>query len=78
MASEGVQPMHVSGVTKRGFPAPRGRLEESLHERDTYVVVRLTRHERRLLQANFSGQVGRFCLLANRDGTYDLVRYADE
>jgi len=66
----------VNGETLRGFPAPSDLAERTLHEDDDVLIVRLSKYERRLLKAETHGVFGRFCLISNRDGSFDLVRYA--
>lgn len=65
--------------TKRGFPGPGGSYANQLRqEREHFYIVRMTEHERELLRPESHGVHGRFCLLSLSDGTYELVRYADD
>lgn len=62
-------------TTTRGFPAPALLPEKLEHEDQRFYVVRLSRWEAKHLRAG-EGLWGKFALMANSDGTHELVRYA--
>ena len=62
--------------TDRGFAAPTTHAEKHRHRRDELLIVRLSQYEHDLLRPGH-GVVGKFCLISNDDGSFDLVKYAD-
>jgi hypothetical protein len=64
--------------TSRGFPGPSDVHERYRQSVETHIIVKLTKHERECLRPDRHGVLGRFCLLDNLDGTYELVKYADD